>query len=607
MIGASRLWRHFRFAIPAATLTLGAACGDGPTAPAVEPGCTPAALDVGGSVLLSAGEHCVQLTSGGSRFMVGVLNTSNLVSSMASFELVGRSPGGASASIAPEPGAAPAIESPAATGRARASLDLRAMRGTGRERTHQRVLELSRSLSTRFAARRHTALAASPSGAALSVGAEPTAAPTTGLRAVGDMATLRIPDINAANACNKYFEVQVRVVHAGQHAIVVEDAASPVAGQMDARYRQLGDEFDRVMWPILTANFGDPLRMDSQLDANGKIVMLFSPVVNRNFEGIAGFVIGCDFYPRVGAQPRDSVPASNEGEVFYAMVPTDTASTNFAGTSLGGWLRTIRSTLIHEAKHITSFAERTAANNTPEHAWLEEGTARHAEELYARALSNATWKGNAGYTSIACEVYVRDPQCAGRPFVMFKHFDGLYEYMQANGSLSPLGKANDDDFTYYGSAWSLVRWAADLAPNEAEFFKRLTRGPQAGIANLEAASGRTWATIVSDWTMALAVDDYPGAAPDREQSMASWNLRNVFAGMNADFAESQGFYTARYPLEPERQAFGAFTISGSDVRGGAGRVIELTGTWPGQQVLELKGPGGATPPTTLRLVVTRVQ
>ena len=154
MIGASRLWRHFRFAIPAATLTLGAACGDGPTGPAVEPGCTPAALDVGESVLLSAGEHCVQLTSGGNRFMVGVLNTSNLASSMTSFELVGRSPGGASASIAPEPGAAAAIESPAIASGARAPLDLRALRGARRERTHQRVLDLTRSLSPRVVARR---------------------------------------------------------------------------------------------------------------------------------------------------------------------------------------------------------------------------------------------------------------------------------------------------------------------------------------------------------------------------------------------------------------------------------------------------------------------
>jgi len=257
---------------------------------------------------------------------------------------------------------------------------------------------------------------------------------------------------------------------------------------------------------------------------------------------------------------------------------------------------------------LASYAERIAANTRAEEMWLEEGTARHAEELYSRGLSNATWKGNTTYDAIVCEVLnpQLNPQCAGWPYVMFKHFDGLYEFMQANGSLSPIGKADSDDFTFYASAWGLVRWAADLAPNEAEFFKRLTVGPQSGIANLEAATGKRWPEILGDWTMALAVDDYPGIVPEREQTVASWNLRNVFAGMNASFAE-RGFYTARYPLEPQRQAFGTFTIPESEVRGGAGRVIEITGTWPGQQVLELQAPGGATPPNTLRLVVTRVQ
>ncbi|HEU5175687.1 MAG TPA: hypothetical protein VFT96_13110 [Gemmatimonadaceae bacterium] len=592
-----------RAAASAAALVVLAACsGDRPTGPAIDPppvvaGCAAASLGVGESIMLAQGQNCIDLRTPGSSYMLGVINTGRASGSVAPFELVGRLAGAVSGSVAPAPAtnAVTIAAEPWVTARAAAPATVADEAKLRRLRTHERVLDVTRNLQR--AIRNRTQASATPLSGGPSFN-DVAAAPASALNTVGDTATLRIPDINATNACNSYFDVKTRVVYATAHAILVEDVKAPLAGRMDSVFRSIGDEFEQTMWPVLTTYFGDPLRMDARLDANGKLIMLFSPTVNDKFNDIAGFVIGCDFFTRA-----QGVPSSNEGEVFYAMVPTsETVGTG--NETIRGWRRTMRSTIIHEAKHITSYAARIATNAEPEESWLEEGTARHSEEIYARSVNGATWKGNATYAALACEVRPLEAGCTDRPYVMFKHYDGLYDYLGANGGKSPLGKVGTDDYTFYSSAWSLVRWAADLAASEPAFFLALTGGPRTGISNLESAAARPWAEMVGDWTMALALDDYTGLATARPQRVASWNMRDVFRGMNADFRE---YYPRAQPWPSQTVQFGAFTVQGTSLRGGSGSVVQLAGTWPGSQIVELQLPGGGVPSTTLRLVATRVQ
>lgn len=569
----------------------------------------PRPLAPGESAIFGEADRCVELPTAGSRYMVAVVHSGRAVSAIAPFEVVGST--AASPGVAAAPAAAAALASPSAatwsgdvTGGTRAAPPTDGEGLRRRETLHHRILETNRGLRARLGAPGRAGqepgvqVSASVSASPGELVATTSVGPTSGLRAVGDTATLRIPDINSSSACSKYFTVRTRVVYSSAHAIIVEDVTAPLAGRIDATYASIGEEFERVMWPILTASFGDPLAMDSRLDRNGRIVMLFSPVVNDNFDGIAGFVIGCDFYLRSQAQ------SSNEGEVFYAGVPTSLLGGTGAASSPEGWRRTMRSTIIHEAKHITAYAERISRGYAIEESWLEEGTARHAEELYARAIAGTAWKGNAGYAAISCEVRPSTSGCADRPYVMFKHFDGLARYVAANGTLSPLGQTGTSDYNYYASAWALVRWAADLAPAEATFFRTLTRGPAVGVANLEGVAARPWGEMLADWSMSLALDDHPQFAAVRDQRIATWNLRDVFAGMNRDFPAS---YPRAHPLAAHAATFGAFTAQGSALRAGSAAFVQITGGWVGPQVLELRLPGGGAPSPALRLAVTRVQ
>src|SRR5690606_14535481 len=150
-------------------------------------------------------------------------------------------------------------------------------------------------------------------------------------------------------------------------------------------------------------------------------------------------------------------------------------------------------------------------------SWLEESTARIAEELYSRQFNGGgSWKSNTGYaSSVRCEIY----QCDDRPLMMWKHFSTLHAWQRSVDELTPLGPSTSGDFTFYASGWSFVRWAADhYATNEGQWLRGLVRGGQrTGIAGLEQATGRSAAELLSDWALANAVEGVAGDAPNRAE------------------------------------------------------------------------------------------
>ena len=556
---------------------------------------TPRTLAVGQSLLLldEGAAGCNVLSPAGGQYLLAVLNAGTAPSSQLGFRLRGASPQGTAGDVVHVP--APSVSRALAGAPFRHGLELAV--GNEAEALHLRVLEESRKV---YASSTHRA---GPPGVRLSVSATPRASVTRVSTTVGGLTTLRIPSIRASSPCAEYTEVTARTVYSGSRAIILEDVAAPLAGTMDSHYHAIGSEFDASMFDILRTTFGDPLAMDARLDDNGRIVMLFSKVVN-DAGGVAGFVIACDFFPRT------AVASSNEAEIFYAIVPTSTA-TGFGSGTRDGWRRTMRSTVIHEVKHITAFAERIARGaSSLEESWLEEGTARLAEELWARSVYGISWKANAGYAStVYCDVRPSLAACADRPLIMLKHFAALYDYYDAVETLSPLGRASEGDGTFYASAWSLVRWAIDhYGASDAAFIGALTRETQrTGLANLEARAGRPWAEMLAEWGLAYALDDAPGFAPARTQlTLPSWNTRDIFAGLYADFG-TDGPFVKSFPLAPRPVPFGDFVADVPALRAGTVAFFDLSGPAAGAQLLELSSPAGGAPPAALRMALVRIR
>jgi hypothetical protein len=436
---------------------------------------------------------------------------------------------------------------------------------------------------------------------------------------VGNITTVKVPNLNANNFCVTSTTIGVRTVYVGSHAIIVEDtttvfAGGPtLAGTMDNYYQQIGQEFDNVMFPIVLGNFGNPLVMDAQLSNLGKIVMVFSPRVNGTLEGsILGFVVSCDFSP-VG-----TAPSSNLGEYLYGAVPTSTALGYFDAGTRDSWMREIRPTIIHEVKHITAFANRIKNNLALEDLAWEEGMARTAEELYARTFYGTQAKQNTGYVaSIGCDVQfgAAQPPCANRPFLMLRHFDALYMYFGESALVSMLGRTFPQDFTFYASAWSVERWANDLfSTSESQFLKDWTLSGVTGVANLEARTGQSWEQSLGEWSLAMYVDDLPGFTPANPHlRFPSWNLPSIWLGMCVDLGpcsnpnNSAQLYPSSNPFSAYAVAFGNFNVNLTTLAGGAFAIFDLSGLQSAKQLIELRSVNGGDPPGTVRLAIVRIQ
>jgi hypothetical protein len=539
------------------------------------------ALAVGGSLTLAGADDlaCNQLPAG--RYLISAFNSSPVIGAAAPVQLRGRSTDvEAVATVMPHQ-VTPSVG--------------RAPRGAlhaGREiaeSEHERILrrnhDLLRTLSPGFRERRALGRTLIPT---------PTAAP-----AQGDTITFRVPRTSAPSGqiCSSYDVVRARAVYVGPRAIVFEDVTAPLAGTMDATYVSMGEEYEGTMHPTLLEFFGNPLALGAELSNPERVYMLFTRAVNDDNPNIAGFVFSGDLFP------RDQCASSDRAAIFYAAVPT-LAGSSFEVGRVGFWQWTMRSTVIHEVKHITSFAERLSRDASRwEESWLEEATARVSEELWARKVFGYSQRGNVSYSqSIYCEARPNWSECEGSPYVMLKHFSGLHTYLVAGGSRSPLGSAAPGDASFYGSGWSLVRWAIDRQAGEAAFLRALTQEPHlSGIANLEARAGLPFAQILPRWSLALAGAGLPGFQPeDPSLTFPGWNLVNMFAGLNTDFPQSFNSSPQRVIVGP-----GSFDRPEFPLVGGATTVFELlTSTVP--RTLQLRGGAGADPASTVGLSIVRI-
>ncbi len=551
-------------------------------------------LAVGESIWFdAAAAGCNELTDGGA-YLVSVFNTSQAPGSRTSFMLRGTSPVAADAAVAPrlhrvEPGPMLGALAPE--------------RGPDREALgHARILEqnvrIARELAPRVTPRRPSA------GPALSL------APL----ALGATREFNVPDVDSGSYCTDPFPVTARLVYSGQTALIWEDQAAPLAGQMDGRWEEVGREYEEVMHPILLEKFGDPLAYDPWLDNPGRVNMLFSEQVNDFRLGVAGFVFSGDLYP------TDSCAASNQAAIFYGRVPTE-AGSGYDGHTVDTWAWRTRSTIIHEVKHIISYATRmrlaAESGGSPvfEALWLEEATARLSEEFYARALMGYGQGDNVSYAeSIWCERRVGSahPTCDAVPSMMYKHFGAVYQYYRNVGDRTPIGQANSGDFTFYGSGWLLVRWALDQSGrSEAAFSRALVHEPQlTGVSNLVARAGRAYAELLADFSLALAVDGHPGGLATRpELQIPSWNTRDIMAGLHEDH-QGTGLahsYPVPWPLATSSLGPGDFETTGASVRGGTAAFFEIGSPAEGGQLLQLLSAGGDVAPGNLGVAIVRIE
>jgi hypothetical protein len=383
----------------------------------------------------------------------------------------------------------------------------------GRKMYAQRAAE--RALRARAARRPRSAVSAS-FHRQLSAAAVP---------AVGSIQSFHVANSFTANT---WATVGAKLAYAGANVLIYIDTLAPANGFTATQLSNFGQLFDQTLYPIDTTAFGSP----SDIDGNGHVIMLMTPVVNADTPSstcqsqgfVAGFFDSGDF--------GGSGANANNAEIFYSIVP-DTAGTVSCAHGVGEVGADVPGTFLHELQHLINYSQHVVISGSdPSSSWLDEGMSIVAEEL-----------GSAYY-----EQKCPPPACRTNPSQLFPDSsqgfiqDFLYDSYQyallPDTATITLSTDDENGFSWRGGAWLFARWLGDQKGSTV--YRQLEKGPSNALADVQQATGQTFPALFSDFGLALYADSLPGlprtTAPAANR-FVSRNVKQLWARL---FATSGG-------------------------------------------------------------------
>ena len=352
---------------------------------------------------------------------------------------------------------------------------------------------------------------------------------------VGDTRTFKV----CSNlACSQFKSVVATAQTVGVHIAVYVDNLAPANGLNAADLDTLTTLFDSRLYPIDTIAFG----RESDVDQNGVVIVLMTGAVNSletaaqcNASGyVSGFFYSADLAPTIRTQ-------YNNGEVFYSIVadPDGMLSCTHSRTEVK---QTVPGTFTHEFQHMMNYAQHVLVRGgSPEQGWLDEGLSKYAEELAAVSYLPDDSAFSAG---IIDDLY------------------DAYQYLEATGASPLLIPQDNGTLAEIGASWLFVRYLVDQFGDALP--RRLDQTALTGGANVTAATGQPYGTVVTRWALANWVSGLPGFVPPPELTYSSWDFRTTFDTLSAQ--DSYDF-PVPFPLVPPAGTGTGASLSGTLMAG----------------------------------------
>jgi hypothetical protein len=360
--------------------------------------------------------------------------------------------------------------------------------------------------------------------------------------------------------CQGIHDITSVVRAVGENFGVVEDIE--VAGLVTpAQYASLLKVLDDIVYPVDTVYFGSP----ADLDDNGIVWVMFSPVVNRvtprdSPTRISGFFNPSDL------SDSSTCAGSNEAELLYVLAADPTGRFSDPVPSIFATKRAVTVTA-HELEHLIVAQQRVTIGNGTfadlEEPWLSEGLAHTAETAVGFMSAGLYPQENLNFFALTSDRHVFDAH----------HFANLrragFYLMDTNGTPA-LGNESGFDpggvssLQMRGFSWLLLRWFSDQfspaeggflgGPAEEMLFRDLAVGGATrarGIANLERVARivggpGNWEDLLARYALSPLADDFAEAVPSSAQ-FTSFQLRDTFAGLNREKGDDDPF-TQPFPL-----------------------------------------------------------
>lgn len=343
-------------------------------------------------------------------------------------------------------------------------------------------------------------------------------------------------DLNTALSCSGTATVRRGVVRSvKQHIIIVADTANPPGGFTTAQYDSIALEFDTLAWPVDTANFGAP----TDVDENGHVVAFFTRAVNELSPPASsvvtlGYWIGKDMFSSAPA----SCPNSNEGEMFYMLVPDPTGAVNSNVRTVSFVRGNTTGTLGHEFQHLINGFRRTyhEPDQWPlEEGFLNEGLSHIAEELmFYRASFGLAPRQNIVVTQLTTGPLASRRVAAFNTYAN-PNYGRLAPWLQRPDTTGSF-KQNQNSIAVRGSIWAFLRYASDrVNGSEPAFWYSLVNNSATGTANIQQAiGGADPAAWQRDFITAMYADDNAYTV-NTEYRQPSWNFRSIYTALNGKY------------------------------------------------------------------------
>jgi hypothetical protein len=329
-------------------------------------------------------------------------------------------------------------------------------------------------------------------------------------------------DFNVYNTANTFDKVTAEVRVVSERAIIYVDLESADAFS-STNLQFFADLFDDPIYPTVVDVFGQP----SDIDSNGRVLILFTPRVNALTPGgsssfVAGYFYGCDLVSRTRCS------GTNQAEVFYSMVP-DPSGIWGDRRSVANVLAAVPPILAHEFQHMIHFARRGFSADV---LWLSEALAHTAEELAGQVFEQ---RG---------EILLAEAFRSGN-IARARH------YLALTDETSLVSEDPPGSLAVRGGAWLLLKYLRGHY-GDNQLLHRLTGSTRTGAANVAAEIGRSWDGAVTDFSVAIWAD----GAPDLTGILAP---EHTFVGFapRSELLYGSGYY----PLEPAILPWGDFTTS----------------------------------------------
>jgi hypothetical protein len=284
----------------------------------------------------------------------------------------------------------------------------------------------------------------------------------------------------------------------GAHTLLYVDQETPADFLTQDEANALGNAFDGSIYQTDRSNFGN----ESDINHDGKVAILMSPVVNRMTPaGTAGSqgLIGGFFLP------NDLLPGLLDGrvtngmEIFYSIVPDPTG--RFGNVfSKDKTFPIIDAVLAHEFLHMILFNYRVliygqgVSGAYLEDLWLNEGLAHIAEDLNGFKTSNI---GRAN-------LFLADP---GSTMLIY----------------------GGDELAQRGAAFLFLRYLGDRYGDA--IYRQLVQTKDKGVVNVQARTGLYFKEIFSDWSAATYMSGR-GITSDPRFAYTSLNLLADFGPLD---------------------------------------------------------------------------